>query len=247
MLALVCVIALLMIKPIHQDQNYHAFADQRKMWDIPNFLNVVTNLPFAFVGLIGLQGIRNIKEQELKHIFLTLFIGFLLLTGGSAYYHWFPQNNTLVYDRIPIVIILMSFFAFIIYTCINNRTGYTVFFILNIIGVTSVIYWAISEGMDNGDLRWYGMVQFFPVITIPLILILYRSSIQFRKEIFFIFFFFGLAKLCEKFDKEIYHLLSNNISGHSLKHLFMVIAGYKIIVTMRLSAAEYIDSKSLKH
>lgn len=236
-----------MIKPIHQDQNYHAFADQRKMWDIPNFLNVVTNLPFAFVGLIGLQGIRNIKEQELKHIFLTLFIGFLLLTGGSAYYHWFPQNNTLVYDRIPIVIILMSFFAFIIYTCINNRTGYTVFFILNIIGVTSVIYWAISEGMDNGDLRWYGMVQFFPVITIPLILILYRSSIQFRKEIFFIFFFFGLAKLCEKFDKEIYHLLSNNISGHSLKHLFMVIAGYKIIVTMRLSAAEYIDSKSLKH
>ncbi len=247
MLALVCVIALLMIKPIHQDQNYHAFADQRKLWNIPNFLNVVTNLPFAFVGIVGLQGIRNIKEKELQHIFLTLFIGFLLLTGGSGYYHWFPQNSTLVYDRIPIVIILMSFFAFIIYTCIDKRTGYTVFFILNIIGVMSVLYWAISEGMGNGDLRWYGMVQFFPIIAIPLILILYKSAIEFKKGLILIFFFFGLAKLTEKFDKEIYHLLSNTISGHSLKHLFMVIAGYEIVVMMRLSAAEYIDSKSLKH
>lgn len=234
LLALLCVIALLILGPIRQDQNYHDFADQRKLWNIPNFLNVITNLPFAIVGLLGLQLTRNIKENELKYIFFTLFTGFLLLTLGSGYYHWLPENNTLVYDRIPIVIILMSFLAFIIYTCINKRTGYKTFFIFNIIGVMSVIYWAITESMGNGDLRWYGMVQFFPIIAIPLILILYNSLIEFRKEIILIFLFFGLAKVSERLDKEIYYLLNKTISGHSLKHLFMVAAGYKIVVLMRL-------------
>lgn len=233
LLALLCVIALLILGPIPQDQNYHVFADQRKLWNIPNFLNVVTNLPFALIGLLGLRGIRNIKENELKHIFFTLFIGFLFLTVGSGYYHWFPQNGTLVYDRIPIVIILMSFFAFIIYTCINKIAGDNAFLVLNIIGVISVIYWAFSESMGKGDLRWYVMVQFFPVIAIPLILSLYPTSIQFRKDIILIFLFFGLAKLGERFDKEIYHLLSGILSGHSLKHLFMAVAGYKIVDMMR--------------
>ena len=161
LLAILCVIALLILGPIRQDQNYPDFADQRKLWNIPNFLNVITNLPFAIVGLLGLQGTRNIEENELQYLFFTLFTGFLLLTLGSGYYHWLPENITLVYDRIPIVIILMSFFAFIVYTCIDKRTGYKSFFIFNIIGLISVVYWAITESMGNGDLRWYGMVQFF--------------------------------------------------------------------------------------
>lgn len=233
LLALVCVITLLILGPIPQDHNYHVFADQRKLWNIPNFLNVVTNLPFAVIGLLGLQGIRNIKENELKHIFLTLFTGFLLLTVGSGYYHWFPQNRSLVYDRIPIVIILMSFFAFIIYTCIDKVAGYKAFVVLNIVGVTSVIYWIVSERYSQGDLRWYGMVQFFPIIAIPLILILYSASIKIWKDIIPIFLFFALAKVAERFDKEMYHFLNNSISGHSLKHLFMVAAGYEIIVMLR--------------
>lgn len=230
LLAVLSVIVLLFLGPIPQDQNYHDFADQRKLWNIPNFFNVITNLPFAIVGMLGLQGARNIKEKELKSIFFTLFTVFLLLTLGSSYYHWVPGNITLVYDRIPIVIILMSFFAFIIYRCINKGTGYKAFVILNTLGVISVIYWAFSESRGNGDLRWYGMVQFFPIIAIPLILILYNSSVELRKEIFLIFLFFGVAKVSERFDKEIYYLLNNIISGHSLKHLFMVAAGYRIVV-----------------
>jgi hypothetical protein len=230
LLALLCILVLIIVGPISQNQNYHHFADDRKLGTIPNFLNVITNLPFAIVGLLGLRAALNIKDGKLKNIFSTLFYGFLLLTLGSGYYHWMPQNDTLVYDRIPIVVILMSFFAFVIYACVDKSVGYKAFFAFNIIGVLSVIYWAFSESMGKGDLRWYGMVQFFPIIAIPLILILYRSSSEFRKEILFIFLFFGLAKLNERFDREIYHLVNNTISGHSLKHLFMVAAGYKIVV-----------------
>jgi hypothetical protein len=127
----------------------------------------------------------------------------------------------------------MSFFAFIIYTCIDRKAGFKSFFILNIVGVISVIYWAVSESTGEGDLRWYGMVQFFPVLAIPLILILYKPSFELKKRIILILLFFGVAKVTERYNYELYQLFKHRISGHSLKHLFMICAIWTIILMMR--------------
>lgn len=232
-LALLCVMVLLILGPIKQDQHYHNFADKRTLWNIPNFLNVVTNLPFLIVGLMGLQSAALIRVQKLKQIITTLFIGFLLLTIGSSYYHMYPQNNTLFYDRLPMVIIFMSFFSFFIYDCIDGRIGFRAFIILNAVGILSVVYWLISEKFGYGDLRWYGLVQFYPIIAIPLILILYKPPFNYWKEILPIFLFFLLAKISEQFDKELYLVLNYSVSGHSLKHLFMAIAGYITVLLTR--------------
>src|SRR5215471_3647939 len=51
--AVVATIAML-LPPIPQPQWYHVFADQRTFLGIPNFNNVVSNFPFAAVGLWGL-------------------------------------------------------------------------------------------------------------------------------------------------------------------------------------------------
>jgi hypothetical protein len=209
-LGLLRVIGLLINGPISQDQAYHNFADQRELLGIPNFLNVITNLPFAIVALIGFRREENINEKRLKYISNSVLAGFLLVAIGSGYYHLRPSNDTLIYDRIPIVIIVMSFFAFIIYDCINPRAGYNAWLILNIVGITSVVYWAVTESMGNGDLRWYGLMQFFPIIAIPLVLILYKSSFNYSKEIILIFLFFVLARICETLDKKIYYMLGTN-------------------------------------
>jgi hypothetical protein len=37
---------LLLLPPTPQDQRYHEFSDQRSLLGIPNFWNVVSNLPF---------------------------------------------------------------------------------------------------------------------------------------------------------------------------------------------------------
>ena len=169
----------------------------------------------------------------MKHITTVLFASFLLVTIGSGYYHLWPSNETLVYDRIPILIIVLSFFAFIIHDFIGIKQGYYTFIVLNIIGIAAVIYWITSEHAGKGDLRWYAMMQFYPVIAIPLILILYKSPFNQAKEVIPIFLLFGLARLCEKFDKEIYYFLRNTISGHSIKHLLMAAAGYEIIKLMQ--------------
>ena len=52
-LMIASLVALLPLPPLLQDQAYHQFADQRELFGIPNFWNVVSNLPFA-VGAVGL-------------------------------------------------------------------------------------------------------------------------------------------------------------------------------------------------
>ncbi|HSE49381.1 MAG TPA: hypothetical protein VLA96_09265, partial [Terriglobales bacterium] len=44
----------LLVPPIHQDPAFHQFADRRTLLGIPNGLDVLSNLPFVVVGLLGL-------------------------------------------------------------------------------------------------------------------------------------------------------------------------------------------------
>ena len=53
-LMIASLVALLPLPPLLQDQAYHQFADQRELFGIPNFWNVVSNLPFVAVGAVGL-------------------------------------------------------------------------------------------------------------------------------------------------------------------------------------------------
>src|ERR1041385_9055308 len=89
------VLALLKFAPpIAQNQAYHAFADQRPIFGVPNFWNVVSNLPFALVGVLGLARTRGLTAR-------ILFGGVLLTCFGSSWYHLAPDDARLVWDRLP--------------------------------------------------------------------------------------------------------------------------------------------------
>ena len=79
--------ALLLVPPIPQDQSYHQFADQRTIFGIPNFWNVVSNFPFLAVGVAGLRRFRGDVAT------VVFFLGVFLTGIGSSYYHWNPQQH----------------------------------------------------------------------------------------------------------------------------------------------------------
>lgn len=95
---------LSLLPPIPQDPHYHEFADQRTLLTIPNFWNVVSNLPFVLVGGAGLRKFRH------DPIPAMLFLGILLTGFGSAYYHWYPNDDTLFWDRLPMTLVFMAIF-----------------------------------------------------------------------------------------------------------------------------------------
>src|SRR3954469_22093321 len=86
---------------ISQDLTYHNFADNSHIAGIPHCSDVVTNLPFLLVGLWGVTVTRRAD-------WLWFFVGFMLTAFGSAYYHWEPNNATLVWDRQPMSISFMA-------------------------------------------------------------------------------------------------------------------------------------------
>jgi hypothetical protein len=50
LITLGAVVALLNHGPIPQPLSYHGFVDRRVIWGIPNFFDVLSNLPFVLVG-----------------------------------------------------------------------------------------------------------------------------------------------------------------------------------------------------
>ncbi len=236
-LSLLSVLAMFFVSPIPQDLAYHQFADRNSYYSIPHFWNVVSNLPFLFVGILGLMGLRNIEKfsgvlLELKRAYFTFFIGVFLTAIGSAYYHWFPDNATLLWDRLPMTISFMAFFVIIVGENISLSLARRLFYPLILIGIFSVFYWTYTESNGEGDLRLYALVQFLPIILIPLILWLYPSPFKGQRYIVYVIAAYVLAKLTEHFDQQILDFLQV-MSGHAIKHVIAAVGTYFFYVALR--------------
>ena len=216
------IITVLCIHPIPQNIQYHTFADSRTLLSIPNFFNVVSNGLFLLFGLCGMlyliyqRCIKNKNDLFLHQLFFFTGIG---LTGiGSGYYHLHPHLETLVWDRLPMTLSFMSFFSIILAEYIDATIGKRLLFPLLILGLTSVMYWYQSEKQGMGDLRFYVLIQFLPLLLIPLILLLFKSKDQTSYYYYLILILYALAKITESCDEQLFNL-THLVSGHSLKHL----------------------------
>lgn len=220
----IAVLAAFFVKPIAQDPAYHQFADQRTLLGIPNMWDVLSNLPFVILGLYyGIKLRLTTSKTENQIIYDVFYLGFFLTGLGSGYYHLAPSNATLLWDRLPMTISFMAFFCFIIALHINQRKARQFLLPLLILGIFSVIYWHYTESLGRGDLRLYGLVQFLPLILIPMTLFLLPSNKYQSKYIWGVIGFYVAAKITEHLDVQIYTLLS--ISGHSIKHVLAAGAG----------------------
>lgn len=227
LLAAVLIIAVFFIDPIPQDQSYYAFADTRSILGVPNFWNVLSNFPFLLVGGAGLYYSRSINRAgmspDLQTAYLVFFAGIFLTGFGSAYFHYAPSNETLVWDRLPMTIGFMGLVTIIVGEHISLPAAKRMLIPLLIIGASSVVFWAVTESRGAGDLRPYAIVQFLPMLLIPLILLMYRSIYDNVDFLWFVIVLYALSKLFEYFDYATFEL-GHLLSGHSIKHVVASIA-----------------------
>ncbi len=219
--AAVGVIGSLFVPRIPQDPAYHQFVDDRTLLGIPNFWNVVTNIPFVLVSIFGLA--RLSKVVTLRSGYLIVCIGIVLVAVGSSYYHYAPSTTSLVWDRLPMTLVFMALFSTIIEDRVSRRAGKALLWPLIVVGAASVGYWYLSESQGSGDLRPYGLVQFLPLLLIPLILILFPSGALRLSFLWWTLVTYALSKVAEHFDLRIFEI-TGMISGHSIKHLLAALA-----------------------
>jgi len=216
------------IASIPQDPHYHLFSDQRTLCGINHFWNVMSNLPFLLVGIYGLWRLKKIKIESIQWAYGVFCVGVILVCFGSGYYHFNPTNHTLVWDRLPMTIAFMALFSLLLHERVLVNPKTLTLIPLLIIGAASVFYWDWTETQGQGDLRFYALVQFLPIMLIPLILWLYPRRYFRGGYLLWAFVFYFAAKLLEHFDAVIYQTLGQ-MSGHSLKHMSAAIAVLFII------------------
>ncbi|MGO9087085.1 MAG: hypothetical protein ACLQBK_17840 [Candidatus Sulfotelmatobacter sp.] len=188
--AIVIAIIAFLLPPIPQPQAYHNFADHRSWLGVPNFGDVVSNLPFAIVGvwgLIFLFGPRgsNFSDSRERWLYIVMFAALILTAFGLAYYHLAPDNARLVWDRIPIMIVFMALLAAVIAERVSVPAGLVLFPVLEVVGVASVLVWRASELAGHGDLRFYAAMQVYSILVLLLVLLFppkYTRGFDFAKD-----------------------------------------------------------------
>lgn len=226
-------IGVFFLPAISQDPRYHDFSDTAEFFGIPNFWNVISNLGFIIVGIFGWSVARQNQGglPELKTHYLAFFAGIFLTGLGSAYFHWHPNNETLVWDRLPMTVAFMSLFAIVIGEHMDVRAAQGLLWHLIVIGMASVGYWHWTETQARGDLRFYGLVQFLPLTIIPLTLVFVPSRFSTVRHLWWVILAYGVSKVLEYFDHPLFGLLG--IGGHPLKHIVAALGAYGLCVGLR--------------
>lgn len=224
---LLALLGVMSFDPIAQDPRYHDFADTRTILGVPNFVNVLSNIPFLFVGIAGLA-LCLPRKTGASAAWATFFAGVSLVSIGSSYYHLAPTSATLVWDRLPMTLAFMALVVALLQEHINDALGRYLLAPALAIGFASVAWWHYTD-----DLRFYVAVQLAPLLAVPCVLGLFPRRYTRRVYLLYALGFYLLAKTAEFYDREFFAQSSNVISGHSLKHLLAAVSVLCVYLMLR--------------
>lgn len=228
------VAGLLIHGPIPQDASYHGFADRRSWMGIPNAANVLSNAFFLLAGVIGLAFFAREKSRSAfldpreRTAWVIFFAGVTLTALGSSYYHLAPDNDRLFWDRLPMTLAFMSLFAAVIGERLGVALGSRLLWPLLLLGAASVILWRLTEQAGHGDVRLYGLVQFYPLVAIPLLIVLFPPRYSGTILLWSVAGVYAMALLFETLDGSVLRW-TGTISGHSVKHVVAAAACFLVL------------------
>ncbi|KAL6344687.1 hypothetical protein AAG906_002593 [Vitis piasezkii] len=228
-----CWLCLMFATPkIPHSPKHHLFADMRNFLGVPNTLNVITNYPFLVLGVLGfvlcLSGnFFVISSRAEVWGWALYYAGTTSVAFGSSYYHLKPDDNRVIWDKLPIMIAYSSLFASFIMERVGEMIGLTCLFTLNLVALVGVA----CERAFN-DLRLCMMFQLIPGIAIPAMTFMFTPKYTHSRYWLCATGVYLLAKFESVADNKVYRATWYLISGHSLEHLCSVI--FPVLLTLML-------------
>jgi hypothetical protein len=227
-------LALALLPPLPQPQDYHRFADARAWLGVPNFLDVVSNLAFLAAAVAGLFVVPRDSAGRAEHLPYALF--FLALTAtafGSAWYHLAPDDARLFWDRLPIAVCFAALLSAVIAERFSLRIGLLLLAPLAATGAGAVWYWLRSEGLGAGNVLPYFAFQLYALVAMLLLMHFHPARYSRGADLYRVVLLYGVAVAAELLDRFIFGL-GQVISGHTLKHLLAALAAYQLVRMLRL-------------
>jgi len=223
--------------PMPQSAAYLRFVDHRTLLGVPNACNVLSNLAFALVGIAGVWLLATararLRDRGERAAWIVFFVAVALTSVGSSFFHLAPTIESLVWDRLPMAVAFMALFCALLAERIDAMAGALLLPPLALAGIGSVALWWWSERAGAGDLRPYLFVQFYPLLAIPLVLILFPARYSGSRHWLVALGCYGFAKLAELADDVVFQH-ARVVSGHTVKHL-LAAAGIGVLAWMLAS------------
>lgn len=233
--ALVGVLLLLLVvalagPSVAQPSHYHDFADQRSWGWLPHAMDVISNLPFALWGMVGLWAmLRAMRVRAVSGAaaaMAALFFGGLWVTTAvSAAYHLQPDDAGLVWDRAGMVVAFAGLLGLAAMQTVSTRAGLALAAAVLVLGPLSVHAWSLT-----GNVLPWAVLQFGGMALILGCAFMRSTQVRALPVRWgLLIAIYALAKLLELGDHAVYEWTGQLVSGHSLKHVVASFAAWPVV------------------
>jgi hypothetical protein len=216
-----------------QPGRIHDFADQRALWGIPCALDVLSNLPFAIAGWLGLVAVRRVPATALHEIERAcanlFFAGLVVTAAGSAWYHQSPTDLGLAIDREAMSVAFAGLLGLLAATRISARAGGSLAVALLVLAPVSVLVC-----LHTGNVLPWALVQFGGIALLLLLVLATGKPLPGALPVRWslVLLAYAVAKLFEVNDHAVYEATGQLFSGHTLKHVIAAFAAWPVIAAL---------------
>lgn len=225
-----------------QVAGYHGFADQRAIWSVPHGMDVLSNLPFAVMGLLGLWRLHSARSWpggRAQRGFATLFFAGLLVTAvGSAWYHLQPHDAGLAVDRMAMIFPFAGLLG--LAACrISDRAGIAL--AACVLGFAPL---AVYMHVASGNLLPWVVVQGGGMALLLALACLRPREGNLPVAWMAVLTIYLFAKALEAGDHAVWQMTDGWVSGHSLKHAVAALASWPVYTALdRMSESRNVPNE----
>ncbi len=214
---------------VAQPAGHHHFADQRTLWGIPCALDVLSNLPFALLGLAGLArlAVAPLAGRVLQGCAVLFFAGLVATAAGSAWYHWQPDDAGLAVDRLGMTFAFAGLMGLAAASRVSDRAGAALSAAVLVLGPASIGVWVLTRNV----LPWC-VLQFGGMAFLLGLSFLRPAPGAFNFRIGAVIALYALAKVLELADPAVYGFTGQLVAGHALKHIVAALAALPVIAAL---------------
>lgn len=220
------------------------FADSRALHELPNAMDVLSNLPFLLLGVAGLHRLHRIRRQhriEAQHTApasdvhrqalqcaTLFFVGLIATCAGSAFYHLHPDALRLAADRAGMTVAFAGLIGMAVCDRISLRAGLPMAGFTLASGLLAVAVWRAG-----GNLLPWALVQFGGMALVLVLAVVRPLQGALGLRLGGAIACYALAKALEAGDDVVYEATRHLVSGHSLKHLAAALAALPVLHALR--------------
>lgn len=214
---------------------HHYFADDRIWLGLPHAGDVLSNIAFFAMALVGAWVLArrpagSIANME-RAMAAMFFAGLAITAFCSAWYHLQPDDARLVIDRSGMAIAFAGLLGLAVATHVGCRAG-------AVTGLALLLAspWAIRMAA-HGQLIPWAIIQFGGMAALCVVAWRKPQPRALQVEWLAVVAIYALAKLAEVNDDLVYEFTHHIVSGHTLKHVIAACAAWPLICALRVAGS----------